>query len=89
MGKPGQTNSTSNYGRTVLQEHRNQTQKPEIRQKKKKSKDAIHIVMKSWENCHIVNNKNNHLTGRLERDWQLYVLTRSHGKTQKIVRHTE
>lgn len=23
MGKPGQTNSTSNYGRTVLQEHRN------------------------------------------------------------------
>lgn len=24
MGKPGQTNSTSNYGRTVFQEDRNQ-----------------------------------------------------------------
>lgn len=36
MGKPGQTNSTSSYGRTVLQEHRNQTQKPGIRKKKKK-----------------------------------------------------
>lgn len=70
MGKPGQTNSTSNYGRTVLQEHRNHRHRNFKFEKKKThmSKDVIHIVMKSWENCHSKQQKQLSY-GRLERDW--------------------